>query len=103
VSVFLPGDDEIYADLAAHAVDLYRDDQLVVATELAGYARERLQAHRATGQSTIEVTEGRVNVYVELVDPNAWAIEFVRRRRRDGTQAPAVAPMGYALAVLGRS
>jgi hypothetical protein len=103
VSVDLPADDEIFADLAGAAADLYRDDQLVVATELAGYARERLEAHRATGQSSIEITEGRVNVYVELVDPNAWAIEFVRRRRRNGEQSPAVAPMGYALSVLERS
>lgn len=48
------------------------------AQEGAGRARAILAAHRHTGASSIEVSQGDVDSYVSLVDPNAISIEFGR-------------------------
>lgn len=52
----------------------------VYATAQEGGARARaiLQAHRHTGASSIEVSQGDVDSFVSLVDPNAISIEFGR-------------------------
>jgi hypothetical protein len=47
-----------------------------VANELAGIANGRLAPHRRTGQAHIEVSHGKVDAYVSLVDPAALSIEF---------------------------
>lgn len=41
-------------------------------------ARAILASHRHTGASSIEVTQGDVDSFVSLVDPNAISIEFGR-------------------------
>lgn len=45
---------------------------------IAAKARANLREHRATGAARIEITRGRTDVVVSLVDPAALSIEFGR-------------------------
>ena len=54
---------------------------------LATRARGLLAQHRETGASKIEVTKGRVDSFVSLVDPAAMSIEFGRHAHPDGRDA----------------
>jgi hypothetical protein len=47
-----------------------------VADDIADVARGRLAPHRKTGQAHIEVSQGKVDAFVSLVDPAALSIEF---------------------------
>lgn len=47
-----------------------------LASQIAGRARANLASHRQTGAAHITVTHGRVDSYVNLVDPAAVSIEF---------------------------
>lgn len=46
------------------------------AQELGGIVSGRLAPHRKTGHAHIEVTHGKVDAYVSLVDEAALSIEF---------------------------
>lgn len=48
------------------------------ANRIAADARAELAAHRAEGQARIEVTRGRTDVVVSLVDVAALSIEYGR-------------------------
>ena len=48
------------------------------ANAIASRARSNLSAHRAEGQARIEVSRGRTDVVVSLVDPAALSIEYGR-------------------------
>lgn len=105
MSVDLPPAYVLIEDLAARR-ELYRDDQLEIATQIASLARERLALsasrntenyRRRRDAATVEVVERDVDVTVDLVHPNARFIELADR----GTGA--VGPLGYALRVLALS
>lgn len=62
------------------------------AEEVAAKAEGLLAAHRKDGTAKIEVTSGRVDSYVCLVDPNALSIEYGHReftRASDGQHVGA--------------
>lgn len=55
------------------------------ADEIAREAETRLSAHRVSGRASVEVTYGRIDSFVSLVDPhNAMAIEFGHKHNRTG-------------------
>lgn len=55
------------------------------AAEIGNKARAKLAAHEQTGDAGIEVTRGRVDAHVSLVDEAAAAIEY-GHTTPDGTQ-----------------
>lgn len=65
---------------------LAREEVAAVADILAVEARAELLRHRKSGVAQIEVTHGRVDSEVALVDPDALSIEFGHGEytRKDG-------------------
>ncbi|SDI41081.1 hypothetical protein SAMN05421505_14930 [Sinosporangium album] len=61
------------------------------AEEIGGRGRAFLAAHRDTGAAAVEVTSGRVDSVVSLVDPNALSIEYghAAYTRKDGREVGA--------------
>ena len=62
------------------------------AEQIGSRASAFLAQHRVTGKSKIEVTSGKVDSFVSLVDPAAISIEFGRRGftdKRGHTVGPA--------------
>jgi uncharacterized protein DUF5403 len=62
-------------EIAAHLAGV-RDAVHDAAEGIAGRARATLAEHRDTGAATIEVTRGRTDAHVALVDEAALSIEY---------------------------
>lgn len=81
---------------AREARDAVRDK----ADELAVRSRQRLESHRHSGRSSIEVEHGKVDSFVVLDDPgpdgNALAIEFGRKGGEHGA-TQGVYALSYAI------
>ncbi|WP_433038639.1 DUF5403 family protein [Actinomycetospora sp. CA-053990] len=63
------------ADIVAHLPGVIRSVR-GEAEEIGARAGAQLSQHRATGNAEIEVSSGRVDSFVSLVDPAALSIEF---------------------------
>ncbi|WP_033401316.1 DUF5403 family protein [Actinokineospora enzanensis] len=62
-------------DIVAHLPEV-RAAVREAADEIADRARAALAAHRRTGTAAIEVTRGRTDTVVSLVDEGALSIEY---------------------------
>ncbi len=80
--------DRNVADTVAHLPGV-RDAVHDTADEIADHARANLAQHRHSGDASIEVTRGRTDAHVTLVDDAALSIEY-GHFTPDGTPVPGL-------------
>lgn len=80
--------DRNIANIVAHMPGV-RDAVRDTAEDVAGRARATLAQHRHSGDASIEVTRGRTDAHVTLVDDAALSIEY-GHFTPDGTPVPGL-------------